>query len=421
MRIAALSGWTSEQKHVVAASFLGWTLDAFDFFLLVFVLKDIAQEFNTEITNVTFAILLTLAMRPIGAYLFGRAADRWGRRPILMIDVLLYSIIEFASGFAPSLTAFLVLRAIFGIAMGGEWGVGASLTMESIPPQARGFVSGLLQSGYPTGYFLASIVYGLLFQYIGWRGMFMVGVIPALLVFYIRRSVPESPSWTPTPASSNTMANLKSHWRLGIYAILLMTAFNFFSHGTQDLYPTFLQVQHGLSPHEVGLIAVIYNIGAIIGGISFGSLSERFGRRRIIIITAASSLIVLPLWAFSTSVVWLAVGAFLMQVMVQGAWGVIPVHLNELSPDDARGTFPGFVYQLGNLIASVNATLQAGIAVRYGGNYALALAVVAGTVAIVIVFLTALGTEAKGVVFGTARLRGQLDMKAATSPGSSSG
>jgi SHS family lactate transporter-like MFS transporter len=420
MRIAALSGWTSEQKHVVAASFLGWTLDAFDFFLLVFVLKDIAQEFNTEITNVTFAILLTLAMRPIGAYLFGRAADRWGRRPILMIDVLLYSIIEFASGFAPSLTAFLVLRAIFGIAMGGEWGVGASLTMESIPPHARGFVSGLLQSGYPTGYFLASIIYGLLFQYIGWRGMFMVGVIPALLVFYIRRSVPESPSWTPTTASGNTMAILKSHWRLGIYAVLLMTAFNFFSHGTQDLYPTFLQVQHGLSPHEVGLIAVIYNTGAIIGGISFGSLSERFGRRRIIIVTAASSLIVLPLWAFSTSVIWLAVGAFLMQVMVQGAWGVIPVHLNELSPDDARGTFPGFVYQLGNLIASVNATLQAGIAVRYGGNYALALAVVAGTVAIVIVFLTALGTEAKGIVFGTARLRGQLDMKAATSPGSSS-
>ena len=416
MHIAALSGWTSKQKHVVAASFLGWTLDAFDFFLLVFVLKDIAQEFNTQITDVTFAILLTLAMRPIGAYLFGRAADRWGRRPILMINVLLYSIIEFASGFAPSLTVLLVLRAIFGIAMGGEWGVGASLTMESIPLHARGFVSGLLQSGYPTGYFLASIVYGLFFQYIGWRGMFMVGVIPALLVFYIRRSVPESPSWTPTTASSNTMAILKSHWRLGIYAVLLMTAFNFFSHGTQDLYPTFLQVQHGLSTHEVGLIAVIYNIGAIIGGISFGSLSERFGRRRIIIITASLSLFVLPLWAFSTSVVWLAVGAFLMQVMVQGAWGVIPVHLNELSPDDARGTFPGFVYQLGNLIASVNATLQAGIAVRYGGNYAIALAAVAGTVAVVIMILTALGTEAKGVVFGTTRLRGQLDTKSATGP-----
>jgi MFS transporter, SHS family, lactate transporter len=404
MRIAALSGWTSDQKHVVAATFLGWTLDAFDFFLLVFVLKDIAAEFGTKITDVTFAILLTLAMRPIGAYLFGRAADRWGRRPTLMVDVLLYSAIEFASGFAPSLTALLVLRAIFGIAMGGEWGVGASLTMESIPPHARGFVSGLLQSGYPAGYFLASIVYGLLFQYIGWRGMFMVGVIPALLVFYIRRKVPESPSWQPTATRSNTLAIVRSHWRLGIYAVLLMTAFNFFSHGTQDLYPTFLQVQHGFSPHEVGLIAVIYNIGAIIGGISFGSLSELYGRRRIIIIPAVLSLFVLPLWAFSTSAVWLAVGAFLMQIAVQGAWGVVPVHLNELSPDDARGTFPGFVYQLGNLIASVNATLQATIAVSYGGDYAIALAAVAGTVAVVIVALTAIGTEAKGVQFGTGRI-----------------
>ncbi len=405
MSVSALSGWTSEQRHVVAASFLGWTLDAFDFFLLVFVLKDIAQEFNTDITDVTFAILLTLALRPVGAYLFGRAADRWGRRPVLMANVLLFSIVEFASGFSPNLTVLLVLRAIFGIAMGGEWGVGASLTMESIPPHARGFVSGLLQSGYPTGYFLASIVYGLLFQYIGWRGMFMIGVIPALLVFYIRRSVPESPSWTPTTASSSTMAILKSHWRLGIYAVLLMTAFNFFSHGTQDLYPTFLEVQHRFSPHEVGLIAVVYNIGAIIGGIAFGSLSERFGRRRIIIIASLLSLAVLPLWAFASSAIWLAVGAFLMQVMVQGAWGVIPVHLNELSPDDARGTFPGFVYQLGNLIASVNATLQAGIAVHFGGNYALALATVAGTVAVAIVVLTAVGIEAKGVEFGSSRVR----------------
>ena len=400
MATAELTGWTSDQKHVVAATFLGWTLDAFDFFLLVFVLKDIAQEFHTEITDVTVAILLTLAMRPIGAYIFGRAADRWGRRPTLMVNILLYSAIEFASGFAPNLMALLILRAIFGIAMGGEWGVGASLTMESIPPKARGLVSGLLQSGYPAGYFLASIVYGLLFQYIGWRGMFMVGVVPALLVFYIRRKIPESPTWRPTTSRSNTLAVIRSHWQLGIYAVLLMTAFNFFSHGTQDLYPTFLQVQHHMSPHETSLIAVIYNIGAIVGGLSFGSMSERFGRRRMIIIAAVLSLAVLPLWAFATTAVWLAVGAFLMQVTVQGAWGVIPVHLNELSPDDARGTFPGFVYQLGNLIASVNATLQAGIATYYGGDYAIALAAVAGTVAIVIVVLTAVGTEAKGVAFG---------------------
>jgi SHS family lactate transporter-like MFS transporter len=318
---------------------------------------------------------------------------------------MLYSVLEFASGFAPSLTVLIILRALYGVAMGGEWGVGASLTMETIPPHARGFVSGLLQSGYPTGYFMASIVYGVLFPYIGWRGMFMVGVIPALLVLYIRRNVPESPSWSKEVAAERggTLEVLKSHWRLGIYAVVLMTAFNFFSHGTQDLYPTFLQVQHQFTPHVVSIIAVIYNIGAIVGGILFGTLSERFGRRRCIIISALLTLPVIPLWAFSDSPVMLAVGAFLMQFTVQGAWGVVPVHLNELSPDNARATFPGFVYQLGNLLASVNATLQAGIATYFGGNYGLALAIVAGTVAIVIAVLTAVGTEAKGVAFSKAK------------------
>jgi SHS family lactate transporter-like MFS transporter len=404
MKIAVLAGWTSEQRSVVIASFLGWTLDAFDFFLLVFVIRDIAHEFGVEISEVTFAILLTLAMRPIGAFLFGRAADRWGRRPTLMVDVLLYSFLEFASSFSPSLTVLFVLRALYGVAMGGEWGVGASLTMESIPPHARGFVSGLLQSGYPTGYFVASIVYALLFPLIGWRGMFMVGVLPALLVLYIRRRVPESPSWgRPVAGEDGTFVILRSHWRLGLYAIVLMTAFNFFSHGTQDLYPTFLQVQHGLSPRAVGTIAAIYNVGAILGGIICGSLSERFGRRRTIITAALLSLPVLPLWAFSESLLLLATGAFLMQVMVQGAWGVIPVHLNELSPDRARGTFPGFVYQLGNLLASANATVQAGIAAKFSGNYGLALVLVAGSVAVIIAILTSFGVEAKGVTFGPAR------------------
>jgi MFS transporter, SHS family, lactate transporter len=401
MRIAALSGWTNQQRSVVIASFLGWTLDAFDFFLLVFVLKDIAEEFGTDIKDVTVAILLTLAMRPIGAYLFGRAADHWGRRPTLIVNVLLYSILEFACAFAPNLTVLLILRALYGIAMGGEWGVGASLAMESIPPQGRGLVSGFLQSGYPTGYLLASIVYGLLFALIGWRGMFMIGVLPALLVLYIRRNVPESPSWRRTTDNS-TVAILRAHWRLGIYAVVLMTAFNFLSHGTQDLYPTFLQVQHKLSPQAVGTIAVIYNIGAILGGIVCGSLSERVGRRRTIIGAALLCLPVLPLWAFSSSAALLALGSFLMQFMVQGAWGVIPAHLNELSPDQARGTFPGFVYQLGNLLASANATIQAAMAVYFGGDYGLALAIVAGTTAIAIAVMTLLGVEAKGVEFGRA-------------------
>jgi MFS transporter, SHS family, lactate transporter len=401
MRIGVLSGWTSEQKHVVVATFLGWTLDAFDFFLLVFVLKDIAAEFDTDIADVTIAILLTLAMRPIGAFLFGRAADRWGRRPTLMVNVALYSLLEFASGFSPNLTVLIVLRALYGIAMGGEWGVGASLTMESIPPHARGFVSGLLQSGYPTGYFLASIVYGVLYQYIGWRGMFMVGVLPALLVLYIRSHVPESPTFDRAAAESGggTLDVLRAHWRLAIYAICLMTAFNFYSHGTQDIYPTFLEVQQKLSTHAVSLIAIVYNIGAILGGILFGSLSENFGRRRCIVISSLLSLAVIPLWAFSQTAVLLAVGAFFMQFFVQGAWGIIPAHLNELSPATARGTFPGVVYQLGNFFASINATLQAALAAHFGGDYGLALALVAGTVAVIIAVLTALGSEARGVAF----------------------
>ena len=396
MRIAALSGWTSEQKHVVAASFLGWSLDAFDFFLLVFVIKDIAQEFGTDISNVTLAILLTLAMRPIGAFIFGRAADRWGRRPTLMVDVLLYSIIEFASGFSPNLTVLIVLRALYGVAMGGEWGVGASLTMESIPPHARGLVSGLLQSGYPTGYFLASIVYGLLFPIIGWRGMFMVGILPALLVLYIRRNVPESPSWNRSAAArGDTLTILKSHWRLGIYAIVLMTAFNFFSHGTQDIYPTFLKVQHHFNAHETGTIAIIYNIGAILGGWIFGTWSQTLGRRRTIMLAAILSLPVAYLWAYSTTIGALAIGAFLMQVCVQGAWGVIPAHLNELAPADARATFPGTVYQLGNLIASSNLPLQNWIAEQHGDNYSFALVTVAVGAAIAIALLAAVGREAR--------------------------
>jgi MFS transporter, SHS family, lactate transporter len=408
MRIAALSGWNSQQKHVVMASFLGWMLDAFDFFLMVFVLSDIEHAFGASSSEVGWAITLTLAMRPIGAFLFGRAADRWGRRPTLMVDVLLYSALELATGFSPNLTTLLVLRALFGIAMGGEWGVGASLTLESAPPHARGFVSGLLQSGYPTGYLLASIVYGLVYPlldpHIAWRVMFMIGVLPALLTLYIRRAVPESPGWKSNAnVFGNTLDVVRSHWRLALYAIVLMTAFNFFSHGTQDLYPNkFLKEQHGLGTHEISIILIIANLGAICGGLTFGTLSERFGRRRTIIVAALLSVLIVPLWAFSEGLVPLAIGAFLLQVMVQGAWGVIPAHLNELSPDDARATFPGFVYQLGNLIASSNAPFQIWIAGLFAGQYSIALATVAWTVAIVIAILTALGTEAKGVVFGKA-------------------
>jgi SHS family lactate transporter-like MFS transporter len=402
MQIPHWSTWTSQQKHVVVASWLGWTLDAFDYFLFVFVLADIAKEFQVPVTQVTVALLLTLAMRPLGALLFGRAADRFGRRPVLMVDVLAYSAIGFACAFAPSLGVLLVLRALFGVAMGGEWGVGASLTMESVPAQARGFVSGILQSGYPSGYLLAAIAYATLFPLIGWRGMFMLGVVPALLALYIRSHVPESPAWAPrhrAARSGGTLDWLRAHWKRAVYAVALMTAFNFFSHGSQDLYPTFLRVQRHLSPRTVGSIAVVYNIGAMLGGIVCGTLSERWGRRRVITLAALLALPVLPLWVLPTQPALIAVGAFSLQFMVQGAWGVIPAHLNELSPRGVRGTFPGFVYQLGNLFASANATLQASIAAHYGGNYALALGLVLACVSVVIALLCRYGREARGVAF----------------------
>ena len=391
--------WTREQRNVTIAAYLGWTLDAFDFFLMVFVLKDIAAEFNTKIPDVALAITLTLAMRPIGALIFGRLADKFGRRPTLMINIACYSLLEVLSGLSPNLMTLLILRSLFGIAMGGEWGVGSALTMETVPPSARGFVSGLLQAGYPSGYLLASIVFGVLYQYVGWRGMFFVGVIPALLVLYVRAHVPESPAWRAMEKRERPglIATLKQNWTLSIYAIVLMTAFNFFSHGTQDLYPTFLREQHHFDPHTVSIITIVLNIGAIVGGLVFGALSERIGRRVAIFIAALIALPVLYLWAFSSGPVMLAIGAFLMQISVQGAWGVIPVHLNEISPDEIRATFPGLVYQLGNLLAAVNATMQASLAASHGNNYGMAMAIVAGVVAVVIAVLIFFSRERRGV------------------------
>ena len=394
--IPALQGWTPVQKKVVAASFLGWTLDAFDYFLLVFVLTDVAREFGVARSAVAFATMLTLAMRPLGALIFGRLADRFGRRPIMMLDIGLYSVLGACTALAPSLLPFLVIRALFGIAMGGEWGIGASLTMESVPPAARGLVSGLLQSGYPCGYLLASVVYALFYDHIGWRGMFLLGLLPALLVVYIRRHVPESPGWNRERAQSRPLIEvLRQHWRLALYAIVLMTAFNFFSHGTQDVYPTFLKVQHGLNAHEIGSIAIIYNIGAMLGGLVFGIASQRIGRRRAIITAALLALPVAFLWAYGNGVVALAAGAFLIQFCVQGAWGVIPAHLVELSPPEARAAFPGTMYQLGNLIASSNLVLQTTIAEHHSDNYSLALVGVAVCAGLVIAVLTALGREAR--------------------------
>ena len=405
MIVDELRALDKHQRSAFIASLLGWALDAFDFFILTFVLKDIAAEFGAKVSDVAAAITLTLVMRPLGALVFGWLADRFGRRPILMIDVGLYSLFALASAFSPNLATLLVLRALFGFAMGGEWGIGASLVMESVPPKSRGVVSGILQEGYPMGYFLGAIA-NLFLPQLGWRGMMLLGVAPALLILYIRRNVKESPAWEAgraRRAEGGVMwRGVRQGWKRFLFLVLLMTPFNFFSHGSQDLYPTFLRVQHHFGPQIVTALTMVLNLGAIVGGLVFGSLSERIGRRRAIALAAVLALPIIPLWAFSTTPVMLGLGAFLIQIAVQGAWGVVPVHLNEVSPEEVRGTFPGLAYQLGNLLASMNAVWQARIAEAHGDNYGLALAIVVAIVALVIAVLVSIGPEARGVTFGRA-------------------
>jgi len=392
---------TAVQRNTFMACFLGWSLDAFDFFILVFCLSALAVQFHAKVSQVSEAIFWTLAMRPVGAFLFGFMADRYGRRPTLMVDIIAFSAFELASAFAPTLKIFMITRALFGIAMGGEWGVGAALTFETLPTEGRGFFSGVLQEGYVVGYLLAAVIFGTLFPVIGWRGMFVIGALPAFLVIYIRTKVDESPAWLQGKvvggAEPRLGRDIASHAGIFTFLVVLMFAFNSFSHGTQDLYPTFLQKNLQFAPQTVSLIAIAFNIGALLGGILFGSLSERIGRRRAILIAAVLSIPIIPLWAFSRTVPLLALGGFLMQFMVQGAWGVIPAHLNELSPSAVRGTLPGFAYQLGNFIASRNAVIQARMTERhFGGNFAPVLAWTVLIVASLVAIVTVSGRERRG-------------------------
>ncbi len=403
--LSSLRALNHEQRHTVLASFLGWTLDAFDYFLLTFVIVGVAHEFHTDNEAVTYGLFLTLAARPLGALIFGRLADRYGRRPILMLDVVLFSLFELATAFSTSLAMLLVLRCLFGVAMGGEWGIGASLAMESIPPKSRGVVSGLLQSGYPCGFFLAALANWLLVGTIGWRGLFVVGALPALLVLYIRRKVPESPVWQAGQhglGRTDVWQAMRGHCKLFAYMVVLMCAFNAFSHGSQDMYHTFEEVNLHL-PTGSGaafLLVALLNLGALAGGLFFGAWSEKVGRRRAMIVAALLAIPVIPLWMHGGSLPLLGLGAFLIQAMVQGAWGVIPSHLNELSPDAVRGTLPGFAYQLGNLLAAGTATAQTWLAHRHGGDFAFAMSLWLAVVAVALAALVWLGPEARGVGFG---------------------
>ncbi|MEP6568523.1 MAG: MFS transporter [Acidobacteriota bacterium] len=382
------------------AGFLGWTLDAFDFFLVVFSLTAIAEEFHRSDKDIALSITITLAFRPVGAFIFGLLADRYGRRLPLIIDLIFFSIVEVLSGLAPNYATFLVLRALFGIGMGGEWGVGASLAMEKVPPKLRGVLSGLLQEGYAAGYLLAAGCYFFVFPRWGWRPMFFIGGLPALLAIFVRLRVKESEVWKKTRHEnwSQLGRGIASHWKLFIYLVLLMMMMNFVSHGTQDMYPTLLKRQWGFSPQKVAAVTAVSMIGAIAGGLAFGLLSDRFGRRRSMIAALICALAVIPLWAFSPSLALLVAGGFLMQFMVQGAWGVIPAHLTELSPDSVRGFLPGFAYQCGVLLAGSVAYIEAQFAQRV--SYSIAMALTAVTVFAGAILITAVGRERRGIHFG---------------------
>jgi len=398
-----------DQRNTFVACFLGWALDALDFFLVTFVLIPIGHDFGQSIPKVASAITLTLMMRPVGAFIFGLLGDKFGRRIPLMGDIIFYSVMELLTAFAPNFTVFLILRALFGIGMGGEWGLGASLAMESLPTQTRGLFSGILQQGYAVGYLLAALVYWIVFPHFGWRGLFVTGVLPAFLVIYIRARVPESPVWQRdricgerSPMKMSIF--VKQHGALFIYAALLMTAFNYMSHGTQDLYPTYLEKQRGFGVSAKSMISIVYATGAISGGAVMGFLSQQWGRRRVIILSAICGMLLIPLWIFAPTTTLLIMGGFSIQFMVQGAWGVVPVHLNELSPPEFRGTFPGLAYQLGNFAAAYAAQQQAWLAEHFRSsngqpNYAITMALVEAVVFLVIILLAAIGREERGKEF----------------------
>jgi len=388
----------ANQRNAVLAGFLGWTLDAFDFFVLVFVLGPVAHDFGRSLPAIALTITASLAMRPVGAFIFGLLADRYGRRKLLIWNILFYSLIEVLSGLAPSYGVFLFLRLLYGVGMGGEWGVGASLALESVPARLRGLLSGLLQEGYALGNILAAVAYFTIFPHYGWRMLFFVGGLPGLLSLFVLVKVKETEAWHKARSDWHSYKKaIVDNRRLFAYLVGLMAMMNLISHGTQDMYPTFLRLQRGYSVHGTAIINIVAMTGAIIGGLTVGHLSERLGRKRAMIAAVLLAVLTIPLWIEGSTTALIVIGAFLMQFMVQGAWGVIPAHLNELSPAPLRGFFPGFAYQLGVLIASSVGYIEAVLAQH--ASYAAAMGTLATIVLLVGAAVIAMGPESKGIAF----------------------
>jgi SHS family lactate transporter-like MFS transporter len=392
----------SGHRAAMVAGFSGWLLDAFDFFLVTFCLTAIARDFHKSDAQIALVITMTLAFRPVGGFVFGMLADRYGRRRPLMINIGFFAVAEVLTGLAPNYTMLLIVRALFGVVMGGQWGVGASLVMEKAPAGRRGLLSGLLQEGYAAGNVLAALSFFFLYGRLGWRPLFFLGSLPAiLLVLLIRFRVKESEVWERSKSQNWTeqFREIASHWKLFLYLLAFMTMMLFASHGTQDMYPTFLQRQWHFSPMRRSAITAFSGVGAIIGGIVVGHLSDKWGRRRAIIIAFILGIVMIPVWAFAPNQILLVLGAFLMQFMVQGAWGVIPAHLAELSPNAVRAFLPGFAYQSAGVLASSVVYIEAVYAQKT--SYATAMALTAVSVFVLASIMAALGRERRGHTFGS--------------------
>ncbi|MDR3734358.1 MAG: MFS transporter [Acidobacteriaceae bacterium] len=382
------------------AGMAGWTLDAFDYFLVVFSLTAIGTTFHKSDATVAGALFATMVLRPVGALLFGTMADRYGRRPALIVNLVLFSVVTMATALAPTFLSFLIIRAIFGVVMGGQWGIGTSLAMEKVPPRLRGFLSGVLQQGYALGNLLAAIATYFLAAHYSWRLLFMIAAVPALPIAYLCYAyVEESDVWRST--RHNTWADMGKafyhHKWLLVYITLFMTAISMTSHGSQDMYPAFLQRQWGVGVQMRSMLTGITTLGALVGGVCVGYLSDRIGRRKAMTLAIGGALLAIPLWAFAPSLPLLVLGGFLMQFMVQGSFGVVPAHLAEMTPNSLRGSLPGLGYQFGILLAASIPPLEASLARTYGYPH-----VMAGVMAVVLCtagVMTMLGKERHAVDF----------------------
>ncbi|CAG8659447.1 MFS general substrate transporter [Rhizophagus irregularis] len=381
-------------------TYLSWTFVSFDYFIVTFTLPYIAKDFKLKPSDVAVSITLMLTFRPLGALIFGLLSDKYGRKYPLMANIFIFSGLQLASGFAPNFLTYSITRAIFGMAMGGEWGLGAALAMEALPLESRGLLSGILQEGYALGFLLAAVVYYAVITNWGWRTTYYIGSFPILLVLIIYFLVPESEEWkrlhaerktTKINPREKTRSIIINHWKIFLFSILLMTALNFIVHGSKDLYPTFLNVQLDFTPGQITFITIIANIGSIIGGFINGYICHFLGRKNAMITFTFLAGCFLPLYVLPRNYIVLTIGAFAVYLCIGGSWGSIPAYLNEIAPVELRGTFPGLVYQTGTLLASSSAQIEAffGEMIKEEGSpdYGLTIALLTSLFVIVIIII----------------------------------